>query len=168
MKFEIKHRYSCAVLFSLETDSLKLCVEAAVKARADLQGADLQGADLRGADLQGADLRGAKNSELAQARTLIVPEGLLVVWKQCRDGVIVKLYIPLEAKRSNATGRKCRFEFADVVEVIGGEVGISKHDGKTEYRTGQRVACDKWDENRWNECSGGIHSYLTRVEAENN
>ena len=53
----------------METETLKLCVEAAVKSDAylqgaylrgaDLQGAYLQGADLRGADFQGADLRGA-------------------------------------------------------------------------------------------------------------
>ena len=64
MKFEIKSRFSGAVLFSLETDSLKLCVEAAVKSGANLSGADLRGAhlygaDLRGAHLYGADLRGA-------------------------------------------------------------------------------------------------------------
>jgi len=64
MKFEIKSRYSASILFSLETESLKLCVEAAVKGGADLRGADLRGADLRGADLgwaylRGADLRGA-------------------------------------------------------------------------------------------------------------
>jgi uncharacterized protein YjbI with pentapeptide repeats len=56
MKFEIKNRFDGSVLFSLETDSLKLCVEAAVKSRADLTGADLTGADLTGADLYGADL----------------------------------------------------------------------------------------------------------------
>jgi hypothetical protein len=64
MKFEIKSRWTGSVLFSLETESLKLCVEAAVKTKtylrgADLRGADLQGAYLRGADLQGAYLRGA-------------------------------------------------------------------------------------------------------------
>jgi uncharacterized protein YjbI with pentapeptide repeats len=59
MKFEIKHRFSGAVLFSLETDSLKLCVEAAVKSRAYLNGAYLHGADLSGADLSGAYLNGA-------------------------------------------------------------------------------------------------------------
>ena len=59
MLFEIKHRFSGSVLFSLETESLKLCVEAAVKDGANLYGADLRGADLRGADLYGADLRGA-------------------------------------------------------------------------------------------------------------
>jgi len=55
-KFEIKHRYSGAVLFEMETDSLKLCVEAALKSRADLSGADLNGVDLNGEDLSRANL----------------------------------------------------------------------------------------------------------------
>ena len=42
MKFEIKSRFDASVLFSLETDSFKLCVEAAVKSRANLYGADLE------------------------------------------------------------------------------------------------------------------------------
>jgi hypothetical protein len=57
--FEIKHRISGSVLFSLETETLKLTLEAAVKTGADLTGADLTGAYLRGADLTGADLTGA-------------------------------------------------------------------------------------------------------------
>jgi uncharacterized protein YjbI with pentapeptide repeats len=52
MKFEIKHRFSGSVLFSLETESLKLCVEAAVTSGANLSGAYLTGADLRGANLK--------------------------------------------------------------------------------------------------------------------
>jgi len=44
MLFKIKHRFSGSVLFSLETESLKLCVEAAVKDGANLYGADLRGA----------------------------------------------------------------------------------------------------------------------------
>ena len=59
MKFEIKHRFSGALLFSLECESLKLCLEAAVKEKANLRYADLRGANLRGADLRGANLRGA-------------------------------------------------------------------------------------------------------------
>ena len=57
--FEIKHRFTGNVLFSLECGSLKICVEAAVKAKADLGGADLRGAYLRGAALGGAALGGA-------------------------------------------------------------------------------------------------------------
>jgi uncharacterized protein YjbI with pentapeptide repeats len=63
MKFDIKSRWSGSVLFSLETESLRVAVEAAVKSGADLRGADLSGADLRGADLSGADLRGADLSD---------------------------------------------------------------------------------------------------------
>ena len=59
MKFEIKHRFSDAVLFSLECGSLKLCVEAAVKAGANLTGANLAGAYLARANLAGANLAGA-------------------------------------------------------------------------------------------------------------
>jgi len=59
MKFEIKHRLTGAVLFSLECESFKVCVEAAVKSRANLAGADLAGANLARADLAGADLAGA-------------------------------------------------------------------------------------------------------------
>ena len=57
--FEIKHRFTGKVLFSLKTKSLKLCVEAAARQGADLQGAYLQGAYLQGAYLQGAYLQGA-------------------------------------------------------------------------------------------------------------
>ena len=59
MKIEIKHRITGRVLFSLETESLKLCVEAAVRSIADLRGAYLRDADLRDAYLRGADLRDA-------------------------------------------------------------------------------------------------------------
>jgi len=77
MKFEIKHRFTGAVLFALETDSMLLCVEAAVKSGADLRwsdlrwsnlrgsnlsGSDLSGSDLRGSDLSGSDLRGSNLS----------------------------------------------------------------------------------------------------------
>ena len=57
--FEIKSYFSGRVLFALETESLKLCVEAAVKSDAVLSGAVLRGAVLRGAVLRGADLRDA-------------------------------------------------------------------------------------------------------------
>ncbi len=59
MLFEIKHRFTGSVLFSLECGSLKLCVEAAIKSRANLSDANLIGADLSDADLIGADLIGA-------------------------------------------------------------------------------------------------------------
>jgi len=56
---EIKSKWSGNVLFSLETESLKIAVEAAIKSKADLSRADLSGANLRGAYLRGAYLREA-------------------------------------------------------------------------------------------------------------
>ena len=161
MQFDIRNRYTGAVQFTAEID----CAEdapASVKI-----GLAVIWAARTGADLRVADLRGAKDIPyFVSAQTVIVPEGQIVGWKKCRDNVIVKLIIPAEARRSNATGRKCRAEYADVAEVIGAEAGISRHDGMTEYRVGQRVTCDKWCEDRWEECAGGIHFFITRDEAE--
>ena len=134
---------------------------------ANLSGANLSRADLYGANLYGANLSGARNAELAVAQTRILPDGDLIGWKKCKDGVIVKLAIPAAAKRSHAFGRKCRAEFADVLEVIGASSGVSSHDNKTEYRVGCRVAADRFDENWQEECAGGIHFFITRIEAEN-
>jgi uncharacterized protein YjbI with pentapeptide repeats len=69
MKFEIKHRWTGNVLFSFESGSLKLAIEAGVKQGADLKGADLEGADLGGAYLEGASLGGAylKGADLGGA-----------------------------------------------------------------------------------------------------
>ncbi len=138
--------------------------------RANLSGADLSRANLFGADLFGADLFGANNAEHVQAQTYIVPEGSIIGWKKARtkDGefCIVKLRIPEEAKRSNATGRKCRAEFADVIEIIGSDVAVSDRERNFVYRPGERVTPDSFDENRWDECSHGIHFFITKIEAE--
>ena len=136
---------------------------------ADLRSANLYGADLSGADLSGADLSGAKNiPALANARVSILPEvGQFIGWKKCKAGVLARLMIGKNARRSNATGRKCRAEYVKVLEVIGATVGISQHDNKTTYEVGKIVRCDSWNEDRWVECGGGIHFFLTKVEAEN-
>ena len=60
---KIKSRYGGYVLFEGKHRSIKLCAEAAIKAKISLRGADLRGADLRGADLRGADLYDAKLCE---------------------------------------------------------------------------------------------------------
>ena len=172
MKFEIKSWMTGGELYDVETDTLKLAVEAAVKSRADLSGADLSGADLFRADLTRADLTGAnlkdvKNADLVLARTSLLPsDGPFVGWKKCRDGVIVKLAIPSKARRSNASGRKCRAEYVKVLEVFGAEKGVSLYTDAVVYEANKIVRCDKWEEDRWVECGGGIHFYISRIEAE--
>ena len=134
---------------------------------ANLSAATLYAANLSAADLSRANLSGAKNSKLILARTEILPrEGEVIGWKKCEAGVLVKLRVPPESKRSNALVRKCRAEYVEVLEVVGSKVGVSIHDGKTKYTTGETVKCDAWNTDRLVECGGGIHFYLTREEAE--
>ena len=61
----------------------------------------------------------------------------------------------------------CRAERVYVLDVIGAKVGISTHNGTTEYRKGATVSCHKWCDDFTQECAGGIHFFITRIEAEN-
>ena len=134
---------------------------------ANLCGANLREADLRRANLYGANLCGAKNADLSIARLqFIPPEGAFIAWKKCRNNVIVKLSIPEDAKRSHSTGRKCRASKVIVLEVIGAVFGESITKDGFEYRVGCVVVPDSFDDNRWDECSNGIHFFLTKIEAE--
>ena len=132
-----------------------------------LSGADLSGADLSGANLFRADLFRADLSGANLPQTTIVPEvGAFDGFKRCLHNIIVRVRIPADARRSNATGRKCRAEYVEVVEVIGGDEGVSWHDASVKYRVGEIVRCHTWCEDRWIECGGGIHFFITRAEAE--
>jgi len=59
MKIEIKHRFSGAVLFSCEAGGIKMAVEQAAEAKANLTGANLSRANLSRANLSRANLTGA-------------------------------------------------------------------------------------------------------------
>jgi hypothetical protein len=135
---------------------------------ANLRSANLRSANLCDANLRDADLCDAKNlSPLQVAQLSIVPQtGAFEAWKKCRGNVIVRLQIPEDAKRSNSTGRKCRAEKALIVEVINANQGKSIRNPTVIYRVGETVVCDKWEEDRWIECGGGIHFFITREEAE--
>ncbi len=138
---------------------------------ADLRGADLYSADLYSADLYGANLRDAEDADYAIALTRILPEGDIIGYKRCRDGKIVKLLIPKEAKRSHAFGRKCRAEFAEVLEISKGtrqlKTAISNYDSSFRFKVGETVRpTTPYDDDWMNECSTGIHFFITKLEAE--
>ena len=150
---------------------------------ADLRGADLIGADLIWADLTGADLRGANLSgtylseaNLTEAKLdwpLVCPEkGSFIGYKKCRYNLIVKLEIPEDALRSSATSRKCRCSKARVLSItnldgsdVNVEYAVSKKDSGFLYKVGEVASVNDFDTNRWNECSTGIHFFMTREEA---
>ena len=136
--------------------------------RADLSGADLSRADLSGANLSGADLRGAKIYW-----PLACPEkDSFIGYKKCRDDLIVELEIPEDALRSSATTKKCRCSKAKVLSITNldgseanAEYALSKNDSEFLYKVGEVVSVDNFDTNRWNECSTGVHFFMTREEA---
>ena len=141
---------------------------------ADLSGAYLRSANLRSANLSGADLSGAKDADYAIALTRILPEGAIIGWKKGGDGKIIKLLIPADAKRSHAFGRKCRAEYAEVLEIWNGKRQLKKatsksqHDSSFIYKIGETVRPFKpFSENWQEECDSGIHFFITRLEAEN-
>ena len=139
---------------------------------ADLREADLREANLREADLREADLRGA-NLSGAEWNYLTVgihaaPEGALIVWGN-KSGRIVKMRIEENTPRSCATTRKMRTARATVLEISTGETEFIHQPATgpaTRYAVGEVTECDSWDDDRRNECSGGIHFFLTREEAE--
>ena len=147
---------------------------------ANLFNANLYGANLFRANLERANLDSVKNAELHIARTYIAPEtgdytGYKKTTGEHGGSVITQLLIPEDAKRSNATGRKCRASHAKVIahyNMNGDRLSDDKvthtnvHGPLTTYKVGEIVHCDEWDDNRWNECSGGIHHFITRAEAE--
>ena len=144
-------------------------LEGASLDHASLEGASLDHAYLDYASLVGADLRDVKN--------LFVPmccpsEGSFVGWKKCRGDRIVKLLIDEDAKRSSATGRKCRCSGAKVLSIYNrtGSVeyheALSTYDKSFTYKVGEHVSVPDFDDNRWKECAAGIHFFITREEAE--
>ncbi len=137
---------------------------------ADLRGVNLRGADLRGANLRGADLRGAKNIPFIP---LVCPEkGSFTAFKKC-GSYIIELLIPQDAKRCSATTRKCRSSYAKVVSLttLSGEpvktnsVTNTGYSPNIVYKVGELVYPDAFDDDRWNECSHGIHFFINRQEA---
>ena len=172
MKIELKNRWTGEVLFSIETESVKLALEAAIKAKADLSYADLSSADLRSADLRSADLRYAKNLKI---HFQIIPsEGSFIAWKAAQD-CLVKIVVPNDAKRTSCLiNRKCRAEYVKTI-------AIYKPDGNTKlpddyeakgkytdsiiYKVGQITKADKFDDSIYVDCSHGIHFFVTKEEA---
>lgn len=163
-------------------------------AQANLRGANLRranliDADLSGAILMGADINMAKLPD-PEAMNSICPlvcpeEGAFIGWKKADVmmsdeagfpriiSVIVKLQILAHAKRSSATSRKCRCNEAKVLDIQSldgkslpkGIIANSRHDPTFTYTVGQKIWVEDFDNNRWNECSTGIHFFITRQEA---
>ncbi|MDT2524490.1 pentapeptide repeat-containing protein [Enterococcus raffinosus] len=156
--------------------------------RADLRGANLRGAnlrranlwraDLRGAYLRGANLRGANLQDAYHdSSTAFLPiqcpeEGSFIAYKKAK-GLVVKLLIPDDAKRSSATSRKCRCDKAKVLEIMQPDKTPSNitsvpsnYDPYFVYEVGKTVMVSDFEEDRFVECAAGIHFFITFDEAK--
>ncbi|WMI43575.1 pentapeptide repeat-containing protein [Parabacteroides distasonis] len=143
---------------------------------ADLRGADLREADLREANLCGADLRGADlcGADLCEGTAFLLsqcPDGAFIGYKKASSH-IVKLLVPEDAKRSSATTLKCRCSKAKVLEIQnldGSKSDLkavpSDRDENFIYVVGKEKEVEGFDEDRWNECSTGIHFFISREMA---
>ena len=147
--------------------------------RANLRGANLRDADLRNANLDGANLRDA---DLRDAKNIpYIPlecpsEGSFIGWKKINK-ILIKLEIPEDARRSSATTKKCRCDKAKVLgfyDINSTELNIDKiinnynyNYNTCEYIKSEMVYPDSFDENRWNECSHGIHFFINKQDAIN-
>ena len=85
-------------------------------------------------------------------------------FKKLADGTIATLLIPAEAKRTaTLIGRKCRAEFAVVLE---GSGAFGSTRSGVHYERGATVHPDSYDPDIRVECTHGIHFFLTPEEAE--
>lgn len=142
--------------FEKENNTIKDTVEKAVKNRANLSWANLSW---------------AKNIPYIPINC--PSDGAFIGWKKVA-GLLVQLETPADAKRSSATTMKCRCDKAKVI-------AITSRDGKKEhssvenkeynphitYKVGEMVYPDSFDDNRWDECSHGIHFFINKQDAIN-
>ena len=131
--------------------------------------ANLSRASLSGANLFGANLSGAENVPFIP---MACPDtGSFTAWKKCRDDRIVELEIPADARRSSATGRKCRCDKAMIksIKSIDGKTeyteAVSDYNPGFSYEVGKEVSEPNFCEDRFVECAPGIHFFINRQEA---
>ena len=163
IKIEIRNRWTGSVVFEYTKEGNTIIETVSEAIRRD---ANLSGADLRGANLSYADLCDAKGCYLS-----CPTEGSFVGWKKA-SGHIVKLRIPEDARRSSATGHKCRCDKAYVMEIQnmdGTRATVdavrSDRDQNFVYTVGATVEVPDFDDNRWSECAQGIHFFIDRRAA---
>ena len=161
-----------AVLFKTVLPSVNL-------SNANLKDTDLRGTILINANLKGTDLRNAildcailDKADLGNAKIdypMLIPDGEFIAWKKVNGKYIIKLKILADSKRSRGTTFKCRCDKALVLEIQnldGSKSDLSEvvndNYAPCTYKVGEIVEADSWDENRFNECSHGIHFFLDR------
>ncbi len=136
---------------------------------ANLSGADLRSANLSGANLSGADLRSAR--EVPYVPFACPSDGAFIGWKKVKN-CLVMLEIPEDARRCSCISQKCRCDKAKVLGITDlntnesvSEIKNTSYSPAVTYVVGEMVYPDSFDDNRWNECSHGIHFFINKQSA---
>ena len=165
IKIQIKSIWG-EVLFEYEKENntLKDTLEEAAKQRASLYGANLDRASLVGASLVGA-------TNIPFVPFACPSDGAFIGWKKV-DNCLVKLEIPEDARRCSCTSQKCRCDKAKVLGITNldtnesvSEIENTSYSPAVTYVVGEMVYPDSFDENRWAECSHGIHFFINKQNA---
>ena len=166
IKIQIKSIFGNLLFeYEKENNTIKDTVEEAVR-----QNVSLDRASLNGASLNWASLNGAEN--IPYIPFACPSDGAFIGWKKV-NGHLIKLEIPEDAQRCSATTNKCRCDKAMVVSITDIKTGAERKHitntnyAKTTYTVGKMVYPDSFDENRWNECSNGIHFFINKQDAIN-
>ena len=136
---------------------------------ANLTGVDLTGTNLKDSNLIGINVHNVHN--MPHIPLACPSEGSFIGWKKIGNNLI-KLEIPKDARRSSSTSIKCRCDKANVLGIYNLDgsksnlIEITNHNFQTTlYKVGKMVYPDSYDENRWNECSNGIHFFIDKQSA---
>lgn len=128
-----------------------------------------KGAYLIGAYLSDAYLSGAK--ELPYVPFACPSDGAFIGWKKVAN-CLVMLEIPEDARRCSCTSQKCRCDKAKVLGITNLdtkesvlEIKNASYSPAITYVVGEIVYPDSFDDNRWNECSHGIHFFINKQNA---
>ena len=160
IKIQIKSIWG-EVLFEYEKENntLKDTLEEAVK----------RGANLTRANLYGANLTRATNIPFVPYAC--PSDGAFIGWKKVNN-CLVMLEIPEDARRCSCTSQKCRCDKAKVLGITNldtnesvSEIKNTSYSTAVTYVVGEMVYPDSFDENRWNECSHGIHFFINKQNA---
>lgn len=129
---------------------------------------DVRCANMCSAGMCGANTHNIIYNEATSFFAIQCPEeGSFTGYKKCQ-GKLVTLQITEDAERSSATSRKCRCSKAKVISIEDGLTSIvSNYDKNFMYVVGEVAEVKDFDKDRWNECSTGIHFFITKQEAIN-
>lgn len=141
----------------------------------DMSGITMNDSDLRNSSFIKAILSGGRFDDTKINSTDFRDSDLTGVWFKTANFIDdiyrenktdFNIYFE-NSDRINTAKRNCRASFAEVLDVIGADEGLSFYDENIIYKRERVVRADKFDLDWKNDETHGIHFFLTEEEAKN-